>query len=210
MEAALGQAGFAMCDVVRTWFYLDDLLRWYNTFNRERTEFYNRYTFVSRAFPASTGISGKNLSGAALTAAAFAVQPLDNLRIQEIASPLQCPAYDYKSSFSRAMELDTAEGRRLMISGTASIAPGGETICQGDIGSQIDVTMKVVEAILESRNMNYEDVTRAIAYFKNAVDAAHFTEWSKRNSRRFPPLIEVCSGICRDDLLFEIELDAFA
>ena len=103
MEAALGQAGFGMCDIVRTWFYLDDLLSWYNTFNRERTDFYHRCTFVSRAFPASTGVSGKNLSGAALTAAAWAVQPLDNLRIQEIASPLQCPAYDYKSSFSRAM-----------------------------------------------------------------------------------------------------------
>jgi len=209
IQSALCQAGFAMCDVVRTWFYLDDLLDWYKPFNKARTEFYSQHTFVSRAFPASTGVSGKNISGAALTAAAWAVQPLDNLRIQEIPSPLQCPASDYKSSFSRAMELDTPEGRRLMISGTASIAPAGETICKEDVRAQIATTMKVVEAILESRAMNFEHVTRAIAYFKNAADVVHLTDWCKRKSRRLPPFIQVACGICRDDLLFEIELDAF-
>jgi enamine deaminase RidA (YjgF/YER057c/UK114 family) len=210
MAAALGQAGFGLCDVVRTWFYLDDLLSWYNTFNRVRSDFYAGHTFVSRAFPASTGVSGRNVSGAALTAAVWAVQPLDNLRIREVMSPLQCPAPDYKSSFSRAMELDTPEGRRLFISGTASIAPGGMTICEGNVRAQIDITMDVVRAILESRGMSYNDVTRAIAYFRNAADGAEFTDWCRRTGQELPPSVEVCCDICRDDLLFEIELDAFA
>lgn len=210
MESALGQAGFGMCDIVRTWFYLDDLLSWYKTFNHARTEFYRNYTFVSRAFPASTGISARNLSGAALTAAVWAVQPLDNLRMREISSPLQCAATDYKSSFSRAMELDTPEGRRLFISGTASIAPNGETICKGDTRAQIETTMNIVGAILASRGMTLEDTTRAIAYFKNAADIQHFTNWFKRHHRRLPPIIHTACDICRDDLLFEIELDAFA
>ncbi|MGZ4973152.1 MAG: Rid family hydrolase, partial [Limisphaerales bacterium] len=210
MEAALGQGGFSMSDIVRTWFYLDDLLSWYKTFNKVRTKFYSRHTFVSRAFPASTGVEGRNPSGAALTAAVWAVQPFDNLRIQEVQSPLQCPASDYRSSFSRAMELDTPEGRRLTISGTASIAPGGETICKDDVRAQIATTMEVVEAILNSRGMNFEHITRAIAYFKSAADSAHFADWCKTKGRHLPPVVQVACDICRDDLLFEIELDAFA
>lgn len=206
----MNRAGFGLCDVVRTWFYLDDLLSWYNAFNRARSELYRRHTFVSRAFPASTGVSGRNLSGAALTAAVMAVQPLDNLRIQEIALPLQCPAPDYKSSFSRPLNSIRPKGDGVMISGTASIAPGGQSICDGDVRAQIEKTMEVVEAILDSRSMTFNDVTRAIAYFKSRDDAAVFTEWCKRTSRAMPPIVEVCCDICRDDLLFEIELDAFA
>jgi enamine deaminase RidA (YjgF/YER057c/UK114 family) len=108
------------------------------------------------------------------------------------------------------MQLHTPDGRRLFISGTASIAPGGETVCDGDVRAQIEATMKVVEAMLDSRGMRYENVTRAIAYFKRAADAGQFTDWCKRHNQKSPPVVQVCCDICRDDLLFEIELEAFA
>ena len=209
LEAQLREAGFALGDVVRTWFYLDDILSWYGDFNKARTEIYEKRRFRIGSLPASTGVSGKNPAGAALAVAAWAMQPLENsFRVEEIASPMQCPAPAYGSSFSRAVEITTPVGRRLLISGTASIAPGGKTLWIGDVRQQIELTMEVVEAILKSRGMGFENTARATVYFKNRDDAAAFTGWSNRHGGQLLPAVLVHCDICRDDLLFEIELDA--
>jgi len=131
--------------------------------------------------------------------------------IAAVTSPLQCPAYDYKSAFSRAVECAEpgAGGLRLLtISGTASIAPGGLTAHVGDVDAQIDLTLRVVAAILESRGMSWRDTARAILYFPKI-------EWMPRwHARRVAlglpelPAVFAHTDICRDDLLFEIELDA--
>jgi enamine deaminase RidA (YjgF/YER057c/UK114 family) len=211
LEHALASAGFAMGDIVRTWFYLDDLLSWYGDFNRARTEVYSKIQFRTGSLPASTGISGTNPSGSSLVVGAWAMQPVDpSTRIMEVPSPLQCPAPAYGSSFSRAMEISTPRGRRLLISGTASIEPGGKTIWPDSAEKQIELTMEVVEVILASRGFGFPDVTRATAYFKNIADAAKFEEWQSRYCLRTLPVINTQCGICRDDLLFELEADAWA
>ena len=208
LEAVLHENGFTLGDVMRTWFYLDDILSWYGDFNKARSAFYDKRTFRIRSLPASTGVSGKNPAGAALAMAAWAVQPLKNsLGVREIASPMQCPAPAYGSSFSRAVEIDSPQGRRILISGTASIAPGGKTLWLGDVRQQVELTMEVVEAILKSRGLGFEDTTRAIAYFKNPGDLSVFADWSRRHEQSLP-VVPVHCDICRDDLLFEIELDA--
>ena len=66
-----------------------------------------------------------------------------------VPSPLQCPALDYGSSFSRAVELVAGDHRRLFVSGTASISPEGHTLHVGDVDAQVARTMEVVEAMLE-------------------------------------------------------------
>jgi enamine deaminase RidA (YjgF/YER057c/UK114 family) len=210
MEAALAQAGFALGDVVRTWFYLDELLSWYRPFNQARTQAYARVKFRSGSSPASTGVSARNPAGAALVAGAWAVQPLDSsAHIAEVHSPLQCPAPAYGSSFSRAMEISSLHGRRLLISGTASIAPGGQTLWPGSLRRQIQLTMEVVEVILASRGFQFSDITRATAYFKNRAGLPEFAAWcADRDLRSLPALSAQC-GICRDDLLFELEADAW-
>ena len=132
LEAALELAGFSLADVVRTWFYLDELLSWYDAFNEVRTQVYSRVQFRNGSLPASTGISGRNPAGSALVVGAWALRPLKaGARAAEVPSPLQCPAPAYGSSFSRAMEISSPGGRRLLISGTASVAPGGETLMAG-------------------------------------------------------------------------------
>jgi enamine deaminase RidA (YjgF/YER057c/UK114 family) len=244
LETALSQAGFALGDVVRTWFYLDDLLSWYAPFNQARTEAYSRVKFRSGSLPASTGISAKNPDGAALVAGALALQPLNSAaqgagqdsarsplsprlrgesrregfpevvlhptaHISEVHSPLQCPATAYGSSFSRAMEISSLHGRRLMVSGTASIAPGGKTLWPGDLRQQIQTTMEVIEVILTSRGFEYADITRATAYFKDPAGLPEFESWcAVRNLHSLPVLPAHC-GICRADLLFELEADAW-
>jgi enamine deaminase RidA (YjgF/YER057c/UK114 family) len=208
MRTALGRAGFDFADIARTWFYNEKLLDWYDAFNRVRTGYYAERPFRSGSVPASTGVEARNPMGAALAVAAWAVRPLQpSAHVAEVASPLQCPAPKYGSAFSRAMEIESGGRRRLLVSGTASIAPDGQTVWQNDITRQVNMTMEVVEAILASRGMQFSDVTRATAYFKFPLDAAVFEAWQARHRISLPAVWVHCD-ICRDDLLFEIELDA--
>jgi len=210
LEAALEQGGFSLGDVVRTWFHLDNLLSWYGAFNKARTQAYSRIQFRTGSLPASTGVSGQNPAGTALVAGAWAMPPLQaSAQMADVASPLQCPAPAYGSSFSRAMEISSLDGRRLLISGTASIALGGQTLWQGNLRRQIDQTMEVIEAILTSRGFRYEDIDRATAYFKNRADIPAFAAWCAARNLRSLPFIAARCGICRDDLLFELEADAW-
>jgi enamine deaminase RidA (YjgF/YER057c/UK114 family) len=209
LECALDLAGFELGDVVRTWFYNEDILAWYGDFNRVRTEHYAGVKWRTGSLPASTGVAGKNPAGAALAVAAWAMRPIDaSACAREIGSPLQCPAPAYGSSFARAMEIDSGGGRRLFISGTASIHPGGQTAWVGNPKKQIDLTMEVVAAILESRGMDFEDVTRATAYFQHPLFTTHFDRWCDARNLRHMPVLYVHCDICREDLLFELELDA--
>ena len=209
IESALDLTGFTIADVVRTWFYNDDILAWYGDFNRVRTGIYKQVSFRTGSLPASTGIGARNTAGAALEYAAWAVQPLNpSARIEEVGSPLQCPAPAYGSSFSRAMELATGGMRRLFVSGTASIHPDGQTAWIGNIEKQIELTMNVVEAILESRRMEFTDVTRATAYFRDPTCFPHFERWCAEHDLLSMPCVSMQSVICRDDLLWEIEVDA--
>jgi enamine deaminase RidA (YjgF/YER057c/UK114 family) len=159
--------------------------------------------------PASTGIGAGNCAGVAVVAEALAIKAKEqNIHIYEVPSPLQCPASDYKSSFSRAVEVVLPDHRRLYVSGTASIEPGGRTAHVGDVEKQIALTMDVVEAILASRQMGWSDVSRAIAYFKDIQDASLLDSYCSKKRLPLLPMAVAHGDICRDDLLFEIEVDA--
>jgi enamine deaminase RidA (YjgF/YER057c/UK114 family) len=211
LQAILAQAGFELADALRTWFFLENILSWYDDFNRVRTQIYSGVKFRSGSHPASTGVGAKNPAGGVLAVAAWAMQPLNSsVRAKEIASPLQCPAPAYGSAFSRAMEISSASGRRLFISGTASIAPGGETLWPEDTRQQVAQTMQVVEAILRSRGFGFSDLTRATAYFKRRADAREFAEWCAAGDLQLQSVALVQCDLCRDDLLFELEADAWS
>jgi enamine deaminase RidA (YjgF/YER057c/UK114 family) len=209
MESVLGIAGFSFSDVVRTWLYINKILGWYDELNAVRNDFYAERRVSERMMPASTGVGAGNCTGAAVVAEALAIKPKKrNIEIREIRSPLQCPASEYKSSFSRAVEVVLPDHRRLYVSGTASIEPAGKTAHVGDVEKQIALTMDVVEAILGSRQMGWSDVSRAIAYFKDIQDAPLLDRFCKGNRLPALPMAVAHGDICRDELLFEIEVDA--
>jgi enamine deaminase RidA (YjgF/YER057c/UK114 family) len=212
LESGLSTAGMSFQHVARTWFYLDDILDWYGDFNRVRTDFFKRSKLGMGCVPASTGVSGRNPSGSAVALAAWAIKPLDPATpaVQIVPSPKQCPAPAYGSAFSRAVEIQSPGFRQLLISGTASIEPGGQTVHAGDVGAQIETTMEVIQAILESRGMTLNHATRATAYFRSLLDAPRFAGWLERHELRSLPVVSTGCDICRDDLLFELELDAIA
>lgn len=209
MKAALEANGFRFTDTVRTWIYLDRLLDWYGDFNRVRTDFFKATGIFNHMVPASTGIGAANPFGAAIVMDVLAVQPKSNrLKIQEVTSPLQNPALDYKSSFSRAVEMKFPTHRSLLISGTASIDPDGKTVYQDDPEKQIRLTMDVVKAILNSRDMDWNDLFRGIAYFKDMDYLPVYRRVAEELGISRFPLAVSHADVCRDDLLFEIEVDA--
>ena len=211
MERILMSIGMDFSHVVRTWLYLDKLLEWYGPFNKVRTQFFEERGVFDRLVPASTGIGMSNPAGAALITDAFAIKPKDDrITIEEVISPLQCSATDYKSSFSRAVEIGYPDYRRLMISGTASITPDGKTAHLDDTKAQIKLTMEVAQAILKSRDMDWGDTTRAICYFKDMRDLPLYTNYCRENNLPKFPVALAHADVCRDDLLFEIELDTLS
>lgn len=209
MRDALAAVDMDFSHVVRTWFYNRAITSWYKEFNGIRDRFFRQWNVFDGLVPASTGVGGHNTADAALMAGLLAIEPKNDApRAFAVPSPLQGPALEYGSSFSRAVELAYPDHRRLFVSGTASIGPDGKTVYRDDVDAQVECTMEVVEAILDSRGMAWADTTRAIAYFKRADDAPAFARYAQRHGLPALPVVTMPNDICRDDLLFELELDA--
>ena len=209
MDAHLHAAGMTFHDVARTWFYADDILAWYDDFNHARTAFFRARNVFNGLMPASTGIGAANASGTALVAGILALQAKNpETQCVAVPSPMQCSASSYGSSFSRAVELSEPGLRRLLVSGTASIDPEGRTAHVADVKAQVALTMDVVNAILQSRDMGWQDVSRAVAYFKCSRDLPPFVVYCEENGLSALPVVSMCADVCREDLLFEIEVDA--
>ena len=209
IEQVLAEVGMGFEHVVRTWLFIDRMLDWYGPFNAVRTEFFEQRGVFDRFLPASTGIGAANAAGRAVVAQVIALRPKGTgVEVREVESPLQCPATDYRSSFSRAAEVVRGGVRQVYVSGTASIDPCGETVHEDDLERQIGHTMEVVAAILETHGLGWVNVSRGIVYFRHGQEAARFERYCRE--RHLPPLpVIVTQGtICRDDLLFEIEVDA--
>jgi len=205
----LEDIGLCCNNMVRTWLFLNDILDWYDTLNQARTDFYDDENILDDLIPASTGIGLSNTRGNSLLINAIAVHNMKNKHIIRIVnSPMQCDATDYNSSFSRAVELSLKTSKRLIISGTASIGSNGETLHNGSIINQIEHTMEVVQSILINENYVWNNVVRAIAYFLYPEDEQYFIDYCLKNNIDSSGILCVGGTICRDELLFEIELDA--
>lgn len=199
----LAGAGLPASSLARTWFYLGHLLDWYGSFNAARDDVFARVGWLD-ILPASTAVDARNARGAALVGGALAVAFHDGFaRVLCVDSPLQGPAPAYGSRFSRAVEIVSGGTRRLLVSGTASIDPSGKTVHHGDIQGQVGRTLDVVEALLGARGMGFADVTRVVAYVARPEFGSAFDAWRERM-----PMIVTRCGICRSELLCEVEMDA--
>lgn len=207
-DEILNQVNLKYDNTVRTWFYLDEILEWYNDFNKARTLFFNQHDIFNKLVPASTGISGKNEKHSAIALEINAVKPKNAyFSIERISSPLQCSAENYGSSFSRAIMFYNNEYSFMTISGTASINEKGETVYKNDIKKQIEQSFKVLMAIIDSKKFKPEDIVRAYAYCKDKKYYQSFTEFISSQCQIPIPIICSENNICRADLLFEIEVD---
>lgn len=208
LVSVLEANGMALGSLMRTWFYLDRILDWYQPFNEVRNACFERLGIFNGLIPASTGIGCSNYHGSALVMKALAIEPRHTAPATAVTSPLQCPAPDYRSAFSRAVEVNLPSHRQLHISGTASIGSCGETLHVGKLDAQVNTTLEVVSAILSSRGFEWCHATRAIAYVRHSADLPAVCSLLADHPVGNSPLHIMQADICRDELLFELELDA--
>jgi hypothetical protein len=69
--------------------------------------------------------------------------------------------------------------------------------------------MEVISAILCARGMDFNDVTRATAYFEHPLFKDYFDAWCAKRDLEGMPVVSIHADVCRSDLLFELELDAY-
>ena len=198
--------------VARTWLYGADLLDWYPDLNRARDRFFRERGVFDRFVPASTGIGWSGGEGAKIVVGAFAAKPKrpGSVSMEALPSPLQCPALEYGSGFSRAAEVRTPGWRRVIVSGTASIRPNSHEVAHvGDLEAQIECTMNAVRAIYESRGMSFADLAGALVYLKEESFRGAWEDWLKAHPE-YPRAHakSIVADVCRSEWLFEIESDA--
>jgi hypothetical protein len=69
--------------------------------------------------------------------------------------------------------------------------------------------LEIVRALLGARGLNFSDLTRATAYLKHGADAPAISEiWTAAGIKLLPLLVSKCD-ICREELLFELEAEAW-
>ncbi|MDP8245264.1 MAG: Rid family hydrolase [Candidatus Hinthialibacter antarcticus] len=201
-------------DVRRTWFYLDNILDWYDDFNAARNILYSELGVLNgkanSMIPASTGIMGSNAKGHRCTLDLLAARPQGAkcFYVERLVNNKQNEATDYGSAFSRGMAVNTEVGRYMFISGTASIDEDGRTVHLDDSEAQIRRTMLNVKVLLESVNADLSHICRATVFMKYAKDLPLFRSIAAEFGFPDIPLVCTVADVCRDDLLFEIDASA--
>ena len=212
--ALLEREGFSFRDVVRTWFYLRDILDWYGSFNAARNAFFRRMGLVGAGgesrIPASTGIEGSNARGGWCTLDLVAVRP-------RAAAALETSGSTTAGRTRRPSTARPSPGRSRSSSATRATsscpAPPRSTITarpftRATSSGRRVYTLEAVEALLEGAGARLADVGQATAFLKHASDGAAFERLVDRSEIADVPLVTTVADVCRRDLLFEIDATA--
>jgi enamine deaminase RidA (YjgF/YER057c/UK114 family) len=119
--------------------------------------------------------------------------------------------YERPSSFSRGLRLDFGAVTVLLISGTASVGPDGESLHAGDVRAQTRRTYANITALLEAGGAAWKDVVRTTCYLRDMDrDYAAFNEertafYTSQGLDPLPASTGIQAILCRPELLVEIE-----
>jgi len=210
---ALRRAGLTFEQMVRTWYYIGDILgaedtdSRYDQFNAARNEFYRDMWPDLCLSPASTGIG---MDTRRIAFEGMLVSPRgDRAPVSWIDNPLQTPPYLYKTqtdpasnpSFSRAAAIRLTDTVLILISGTASIRDS-DVVHPNDAAAQTETTIQNIAALIHGGSPR--DMQQVRVYVKRREDfevvrdccRAHFGE---------APCAYLIADVCRSECLVEIE-----
>ncbi len=213
VEQVLDRHNWSFNDVYRTWFYLHDILDWYDEFNGVRNDAFRRLGLFDRplgVIPASTGIQGRGARGNWCTLDLFATQPRNGhvFRVERLINPQQNEAPEYGSAFSRGLSVTIDACRYLFVSGTASINDEGLSVHPEDFERQTERTLETVESLLAAGGAGLRDICQATAFVKRPGDVERYRQLVRRKGLGEMPAICTIGDVCRDELLFELDATA--
>jgi enamine deaminase RidA (YjgF/YER057c/UK114 family) len=233
LETRLSRVGIGFDQVVRTWFYLGDIvgpeagIHRYLHLNQSRSEFFAdiRFghgrlvpSFEGPFYPASTGI-GMGGSDLAVSALALDGDP-GRFMLVPLENPNQTPAFAYAAryspsspKFSRALAVSLGSHALILVSGTASITDS-ETRWIGDVERQTVQTLDNIAALIGEPNLarhglpglgaTLSDLPSARVYVKHQKDFDTVRAVCEARLGDVP-IVYVQADVCRPDLLVEIE-----
>ncbi|MBK9373732.1 MAG: RidA family protein [Holophagales bacterium] len=127
----------------------------------------------------------------------------------------EAPNYPQPVSFSRGVRVDViGPVTHLFLSGTASIGPLGLTLHPGDFRAQCWRAYRNLTRLLEAGQATWHDVVRCTCYLRDIErDYSAFNEirtefFEALNLNPLPASTGIQVGLCRSDLLVEIEAHA--
>jgi enamine deaminase RidA (YjgF/YER057c/UK114 family) len=207
--------GASYRDVVRTWFYLSDILAWYPEFNRSRTATYGQFGILPGQgngrlkLPASTGIRGELHTGAAGALDLLAVAGPEESRpiVRQLSNPGQQDAFQYGSAFSRGALIEGPDVSLIQVSGTAAIDEKGASLYPGDVRAQIDCTFDKIAALIGPEGATLADIAAASVFVKRPEDALAYHEHAAARGLSHLPAVIMVADVCREELLFEMDAE---
>ena len=203
-RALLEKEGMDFRSVMRTWIYLRDMERDYADLNRARREFFRESGMT--VLPASTGINGSPFPAEHNFLLGFhAIQGPEPVPCTVMTTPSLNEAPEYGSDFSRGLRVVDSSKTTLYISGTASVDEKGYTVHVEDFTAQVSRMLLNVSLLLERQGASFSDMVSAITYVKRASDAQAYRNILKERGINGFPHVIVEAGVCRSDLLCEIE-----
>jgi len=211
-DRILKALGGSYRNVVRTWFYLSDILDWYHKFNTVRNEIYNEFGLMPSekssvlALPSSTGIGTSSIQGLAGTINLYAILGPRGYKpyIQHLTNKGQKNAYEYGSAFSRGTIINSAI-RSIQLSGTAAINQRGQSLFDNSCKRQIDFTFEKIRELLRPLSAGVKDICAATAYLKNEYDLHQLKSYLQTHGLAELPCVYMQADICRPELLFELD-----
>lgn len=216
-DRILRTQGATYRNVVRTWIYLSNILAWYGEFNAVRNAQYRQFGLLPdlsentaaepHRLPASTGIGGDNLLGAACVMDLLAVvgHAAHQPQVALLTNVKQDDAFHYGSAFSRGSCVQEPDVTHIQISGTAAVDERGKSLFVGDLRDQILRTIENVESLLAPQGATLEDICSATVFVKRAEDVPVFRQVAAERGLADLPAVCVLADICREELLFEID-----
>ena len=215
-ERLLRENGASYKNVVRTWFYLSEILDWYPDFNQARSEKYGEFGIMPGPgdtrllLPASTGIGADTPSGAATSMDLLAVVENGDMTslVRKLTNRKQLDAFRYGAAFSRGAVIKGDNVTLIQVSGTAAIDEHGKSLYPGDIRSQIDCTFDKIGTLLSQEGAELRDIAGATVFVKNPEYASLFWEMAAERGLAEFPAVCVVADVCREELLFEIDAEA--
>jgi enamine deaminase RidA (YjgF/YER057c/UK114 family) len=196
--------------IARTWLFLKNILKDYESLNLARESFFAKWYSPSanHFIPSSTGIQG-HIKGDNILTMEFCAFSGRDISIRQILSPLQNEPTAYGKLFSRAVAVYLPHNELVLISGTAAIDKSGTSVHIGNFDLQMTFTLDVVKALLHEAGGTFSNIAQAIIYLKNYKDLSSCIRiLDEAGFPRGKVLFLLDVDICRELLLFEIEVMA--